>query len=263
MKKDSFKILALGDIVSPGAVDALSERLWPFRKEHEIDCVIANGENACVGNGLDPATAKRILSAGVDVITTGNHIWKKKEMHKWLDEEHPVLRPANYHVTAPGEGYKIFNIDGYRILVINILGVIYMDPLENPIRCISRILDYYKGKYDFAALDIHAEATSEKIAIGRCFDSRISVVFGTHTHVQTADECVLPGGTGYITDLGMCGPDDSVLGVRTDKIIEKLSTSMPVRFEFAGGHVTLHGAVFDIDTGNSFRVRNVERLAIV
>lgn len=114
-------------------------------------------------------------------------------MHKWLDEEHPVLRPANYHVTAPGEGYKIFNIDGYRILVINILGVIYMDPLENPIRCISRILDYYKGKYDFAALDIHAEATSEKIAIGRCFDSRISVVFGTHTHVQTADECAPSG----------------------------------------------------------------------
>lgn len=259
LKKGIIKFLALGDIVSPGAVDALSERLWRFREENEIDFTAVNGENACIGNGLDPATAKRILASGADVITSGNHIWRKKEMHVWLDDGHPVLRPANYHATAPGEGFRVIDVCGYRALIINILGVVYMEPLENPIRCINRILDYMKGKYDFVVLDIHAEATSEKIAIGRCFDGRISAIYGTHTHVQTADECILPGGSGYITDLGMCGPDDSVLGVRTDIIIERLSTAIPRRFEFAEGHVTMHGAIFEIDT-EDFGVRTVKRV---
>ena len=248
MKKNTLRILALGDIVSPSAVSEISARLWKFREDNDIDFVIANGENACVGNGLDPASAKKLLTSGVDTITSGNHIWRKKEMHSWLDEGHPVLRPANYHATAPGEGHIITDVCGYRLLIINVLGVIYMEPLENPIRCISRILDYYKGRYDFAALDVHAEATSEKIAI----------VYGTHTHVQTADECILPNGTGYITDLGMCGPDNSVLGVRTEKIIERLTTSMPVRFEFAEEHITMHGAVFDIDISD-FKCTRVER----
>lgn len=258
MKKNTLRILALGDIVSPSAVSEISARLWKFREDNDIDFVIANGENACVGNGLDPASAKKLLTSGVDTITSGNHIWRKKEMHSWLDEGHPVLRPANYHATAPGEGHIITDVCGYRLLIINVLGVIYMEPLENPIRCISRILDYYKGRYDFAALDVHAEATSEKIAIGRCFDGKISIVYGTHTHVQTADECILPNGTGYITDLGMCGPDNSVLGVRTEKIIERLTTSMPVRFDFAEEHITMHGAVFDIDISD-FKCTRVER----
>ena len=243
MKKNTLRILALGDIVSPSAVSEISARLWKFREDNDIDFVIANGENACVGNGLDPASAKKLLTSGVDTITSGNHIWRKKEMHSWLDEGHPVLRPANYHATAPGEGHIITDVCGYRLLII---------------RCISRILDYYKGRYDFAALDVHAEATSEKIAIGRCFDGKISIVYGTHTHVQTADECILPNGTGYITDLGMCGPDNSVLGVRTEKIIERLTTSMPVRFEFAEEHITMHGAVFDIDISD-FKCTRVER----
>ena len=145
MKKNTLRILALGDIVSPGAVSEISARLWKFREDNDIDFVIANGENACVGNGLDPASAKKLLTSGVDTITSGNHIWRKKEMHSWLDEGHPVLRPANYHATAPGEGHIITDVCGYRLLIINVLGVIYMEPLENPIRCISRILDYYKG----------------------------------------------------------------------------------------------------------------------
>ena len=167
MKKNTLRILALGDIVSPGAVSEISARLWKFREDNDIDFVIANGENACVGNGLDPASAKKLLTSGVDTITSGNHIWRKKEMHSWLDEGHPVLRPANYHATAPGEGHIITDVCGYRLLIINVLGVIYMEPLENPIRCISRILDYYKGRYDFAALDVHAYACRIQLKFSR------------------------------------------------------------------------------------------------
>lgn len=260
MKNGIFRILALGDVVGSGGVRALEERLRRFRGEHGIDLAIVNGENSAPRNGIDPESAQCILAAGADVITTGNHVWRQKQMHDWLDSGNPITRPANFPPSAPGSGSVIVEAEGYRILIINVLGVIYLDPLENPFVCVDRVLARNEGRYDFAVLDIHAEATSEKIALGRYFDGRIAAIYGTHTHVQTADAQLLPRGSGYITDLGMCGPDDSVLGVRTDIIIEKLRTSLPARFEFAEGHVTLHGAVFDINTETSC-VTRVERVA--
>lgn len=260
MNNGTVRMLALGDVVGPGGVSALEARLWRFRREREIDFAVVNGENSAPRNGIDPESAQRILSAGADVITTGNHVWRQKPMHDWLESGEPIVRPANYPSSAPGSGSVIIEVEGFRVLVINVLGVIYLDPLENPFACVDGILARNEGRYDFAVLDIHAEATSEKIALGRYFDGRISAIFGTHTHVQTADEQLLPRGSGYITDLGMCGPDDSVLGVRTDIIIDKLRTSLPARFDFADGAVTLHGAVFDIDTA-TYRVTRVERVS--
>lgn len=259
MFSDSIKILTLGDIVGPKATDTICARLWSYRSENKIDFVVANAENACQGNGLTPATAKKLLSSGVDVITSGNHIWHKKEIYDWLDSGYPVLRPANYPSSAPGTGYCINNINGFNILTINILGVVYLDSLANPFECVDKILDRCAGKFDFSVIDIHAEATSEKAALAYYFDGRVSAIFGTHTHVQTSDERVLQGGCGFITDLGMCGPDNSILGIRPDCIIEKMTTLMPVRFEIADSDISMCGAVFDIDT-TTFKTKSITRI---
>ncbi len=242
-----MKILALGDVVSPAGVAYLTENLWRIRRENGVDFTVVNGENASVGNGLDPESANSILQAGADVITGGNHIFKKNSLHRMLDECDKVIRPANYPAGTPGCGYTITCADGYRILVMNVMGVIYCEPLYCPFETVEAILRREEGKYDISLLDVHAEATSEKMALGRYFDGRISAVFGTHTHVQTADEQIFPGGTGYITDLGFTGPHDSILGVKSEIITEKLRTHLPKRFEFAEGDVAATGALFDID----------------
>ncbi len=254
-------ILAIGDIVGPQAVEYIRRRLWDFRRSNDISLTIANGENACTGNGLDASTSKHLLSSGVDIITSGNHIWHKRDIREYLDSTDAVIRPANYRTTTPGSGYTKITVDGYVYLIINILGVIYMDPLDNPFSTVERILNHENGRYDFAVLDIHAEATSEKLALAYYFDGRINVMFGTHTHVATADERVLARGSGYITDLGMCGPSDSILGIRPEIIIEKLTTNMPVRFEIADGEIEACGAIFTIDTDNG-RVVSVKRIRI-
>lgn len=243
-----INIMAVGDIVGPNAVDYLKDRLWKFRNDNDITIVVVNAENACIGNGLDSSSANLLLSSGADVLTSGNHIWRKREIRSYLDETKEVLRPANYPPNSPGNGYIKYNADGKIFLIINVLGVIYMDPLDCPFVTVEKILELEKGNYDYAVLDIHAEATSEKIAIARYFDGRINVVFGTHTHVTTADEQVLPNGTGYITDLGMCGPINSVLGIKNDCIIEKLKDKLPVKFEIAGGDIEANATVFTIDT---------------
>lgn len=243
-----LRILTVGDVVGQNALDTLEKQLYSLRNEYRADFVVVNGENAAPGNGIDVPSAKTILSSGADVITTGNHVWKKKEIRDFLCDSERIVRPANYPPECPGAGYTILDCGGWRMLVINVMGTVYMDPLDCPFRCVDRILSREQGRYDFAVLDVHAEATSEKIALGRYFDGRIHVVFGTHTHVPTADLCILPGGTGYITDLGMTGPENSVLGVRTDIIIEKLKNHMPVRFELAPGPTVLCGACFTLDT---------------
>ena len=238
----------MGDVVGPAAVDALSRRLWDLRKKYGADFVVTNGENAAVGNGLDTAGAKSLLFSGTDVITSGNHIWQKNELRGFLDESPQIVRPANYPASCPGAGYTIREDGaGYRYLVMNVQGNVFMEPLDDPFTAVERILEREAGRYDLSVLDIHAEATSEKYALARYFDGRVSIIFGTHTHVQTADAQVFPGGTGYITDLGMTGPDDSILGVRSDIIIEKFRTKLPVRFQFADGPITLHGALFTVD----------------
>jgi metallophosphoesterase (TIGR00282 family) len=255
------RILAIGDIVGPQAVEYIRRRLWDFRRTNEINLTVANAENACTGNGLDTQTAKGLLASGVDIITSGNHIWHKRDIREYLDSADAIIRPANYRTTTPGSGYTKITVDGYVYLVINVLGVVYMDPLDNPFYTVERILNHERGHYDFAILDIHAEATSEKQALAYFFDGRIHVIFGTHTHVATADERVMPRGSGYITDLGMCGPVNSVLGIRPEIIIEKLTTNMPVRFDIAEGDIEACGAVFTLDLDKKCVV-SVERVKI-
>ena len=252
----NFRILALGDAVGPEAVKYLGAKLWDFRKQHGISMVVCNAENAAVGNGLDPQSAEKLLSSGCDILTGGNHIFRKKEIRAYLENSDFLIRPANYPFGAPGSGHAIISIDGFRVLVINVLGVIFLEPLACPFATVDRILERESGRYDLAVLDIHAEATSEKIALGRYFDGRISCIFGTHTHVATADAQVLPRGSGYITDLGMTGPADGVLGIRSDIIIEKMRTKLPMKFELAGGKVEASGAIFTLD--DDFSCASVE-----
>ncbi len=254
-----LNILAVGDVVGPESVRFLKENLWNIRKKLRVEFTVVNGENAAAGNGIDSASAKMLLQSGADVITTGNHVFKKREIRDFLTADSQVIRPANFPEGCPGSGYTIEKISGYRLLVINILGTVYLEALDNPFRTVEKILSREAGYYDFAVMDIHAEATAEKIALARCFDGQIAVIFGTHTHVQTADETVLPRGTGYITDVGMTGPEESVLGVRTDCIITKMMTKMPVRFELAEGNIVMHGAVFTLDTASG-RVTRVQRI---
>lgn len=254
-----LRILTIGDVVGPCAVDVLSKHLFSLRNTLRVDFVIANGENAAPGNGIDIQSAKTLLFAGVDVITTGNHIWQKRDIRDFLCTNEQILRPANYPAACPGSGYTVFSVMGYRFLVINVLGTVYMDALENPFSAVDRILQHEAGRYDFVCVDFHAETTSEKRAMGFYLDGRVNIVFGTHTHVPTADLQILPLGTGYITDLGMTGPRDSILGVRSDIIIEKLITKMPVRFELAETPITLNAAVFTIDT-DSKKVIDTEQI---
>ena len=242
-----MKILALGDITGVSASEKVCRSLNKIKSEYDIDFTVANGENAASGNGLDRRTAELLLSSGIDVLTSGNHIWQKREMLEYIDENPYIVRPCNYPHGTPGKGSFIFESFGFRILVMNVLGTVYLDPLCCPFESLDRLLKENEGKYDISILDVHAEATSEKLALANYFDGRIDIIFGTHTHVQTADARVLPKGTGYITDLGMCGPIDSILGVNSEKVIEKLRTHMPVRFDTPDGECSLNGAVFTYD----------------
>lgn len=242
-----MKILALGDITGVSASEKVCRSLGRIKSEYGIDFTVANGENAASGNGLDRRTAELLLGGGIDVLTSGNHIWQKREMLEYIDENPYIVRPCNYPSGTPGKGSFIFESFGLRILVMNVLGTVYLDPLCCPFDAVEKLLSENEGRYDISVLDIHAEATSEKLALANYFDGRIDIIFGTHTHVQTSDCRVFPKGTGYITDLGMCGPIDSILGVKSEKVIEKLRTHMPVRFETPEGECMLNGAVFTYD----------------
>ena len=220
-----------------------------------------NGENSADGNGISKNSAERIYDAGADVITGGNHTFRRREIYTALDDEEYLIRPANYPAEAPGMGYVIADVNGYRVLVINVLGCVYMDPMIPPHETIEKILRAEKGRYDLSVCDVHGEATSEKLFLGRYFDGRLSVVFGTHTHVATADCQILPGGTGYITDLGMCGSHNGILGVKTQSIVHKFTVKTPVLFEPASGNVKLNGALFELDekTGKCIGAHRVEK----
>ena len=242
-----MRILALGDIVGKAAVKHLSERLWEFRQRERIDFVIANGENATDIRGVAPQEAEALLNAGVDVITLGNHTYGLREIYSYLESETRVIRPANYPPVAPGSGYTVVRIDGYRILCISVGGRVFMDALADPFDTVDRILAREAGNYDFAVMDVHAEATSEKLAMAHVFDGKIAVIFGTHTHVPTADARILPHGTAYVTDLGMCGPIDSILGTKKETVIERFRSMMPARFTVADGDVRADGVIFEFD----------------
>lgn len=256
-----MKVLCLGDVVGEEGTAAIEKSLPGLIRETRADLTIVNGENSADGNGISKNSAERIYDAGADVITGGNHTFKRREIYTTLDDEEYLIRPANYPAEAPGMGYVIADVNGYRVLVINVLGCVYMDPMTPPHETIEKILRAEKGRYDLSVCDVHGEATSEKLFLGRYFDGRLSVVFGTHTHVATADCQILPGGTGYITDLGMCGSHNGILGVKIQSIVHKFTVKTPVLFEPASGNVKINGALFELDekTGKCIGARRVEK----
>ncbi|WP_444659640.1 TIGR00282 family metallophosphoesterase [Caproiciproducens sp. R2] len=253
-----MNILAIGDVVGSIGCRFLRQHLPVFKKMKGIDLVIANGENSADGNGLTPVSVQFLYDSGVDVITAGNHSFRRKESYELFDSSEYLIRPANFPSSVPGRGACIVDMGRVQVGVINLMGTIYMESLDSPFDTADRLLaDMPK----ITLVDFHAEATGEKRSFGYYLDGRVSAVFGTHTHVQTADECVLPQGTGYITDLGMTGPIQSVLGVKPELVIEKMRTKMPVRFALAEGDCKMECALFQIDE-KSGKTVSVERIQI-
>ncbi len=242
-----MNILVLGDVVNSEGCDLLKRKLSAFKKLKGIDFCIANGENSADGNGITPLSAQMLFSSGVDFITTGNHVYRRKEVYELLDESEFIIRPCNYSYKNPGVGSRIIDCGFYSIGIINVMGTMYMENLENPFDAVDREIEKMKNKTNIVFVDFHAEATSEKRAMGFYLDGKVTAVFGTHTHVLTADAYVLPNGTGYITDVGMCGVKESVLGVNKDIIIEKFRYNMPQRFDKAQGPSTANGCIFTVD----------------
>lgn len=252
-----MKILFVGDVVGKQGMDACARLLKNVKMQFGIDFTIINCENASATNGVMPAAAQALLDIGADVLTGGNHTFGKKQMHDFLDESERTLRPANYPDCCPGKGVVTVDCGAYAVTVINLQGVAMMDALANPFFVLDRLLEENTGKIIF--VDFHAEATSEKRALGFYADGRVSALIGTHTHVQTADEQVLPGGTGYITDAGMTGVIDSVLGAEKQIAIDRFKSHLPIPFELAEGPIQLCGVVLDIDIVTG-RCRSVERV---
>lgn len=256
-----MKLLFIGDVCGEIGCRHLAKTLPPFRRKHGVDLVVCNGENSALNNGITKASANDLLDHGVDVITTGNHSFRHKDSYPFYDECEQLIRPANYpERSTPGRGYTIVDMLSYRVCVINLMGTMYLEPLDNPFDCLDAILEKVSG-CSVVVVDFHAEATSEKRALGYYADGRVSVVAGTHTHVQTADECILPKGTGYITDLGMTGPVESILGVKKEQVISKFRDHMPVRFDTADGYCSMGCCLFDIDE-KSGKTRSVQRFNI-
>ena len=256
-----MKILAIGDIVGQNGVSYTVRKLNDIKKDCNIDFVVANAENACTGNGINTNTANELIKAGVNVITLGNHAFKKNEVVNLLLNKKNIIRPANFPSETVGNGYTIISFNNIRICVINLLGRMNLLTVDCPFKKADSILDEIKGKCDIIIVDFHADASSEKQAMGYYLDSKVNAVFGTHTHIQTADERILPGGTGYISDIGMTGTLDSVLGVKKEIIIQRFITQLPKKFEVAEGKQQLCGAIFEFDD-KTYKCKNVERLKI-
>lgn len=253
-----MKILAIGDIVGVRAIDHLQKHLWKLRDRMKIDLVVANGENATDIHGLSASDAQRILDCGVDLITMGNHTWSKRDLYSFLDDNSDkIIRPANYPGSVPGYGYTVVNAAGYRILCINVQGVTFMEPLSDPFDTVEYILSREEGEYDLSLIDVHAEATSEKLALARVFDGTVNVIFGTHTHVPTADLQILPGGSAYVTDLGMTGPRNGILGTDAQRVIQRMRTHLPAQFTVADGEIRADAVLFELDGS---KVKEIKRL---
>ena len=252
-----MKLLLLGDIVGTKTVDYLQKNLWSLRRENKIDMVIANGENATDIMGLSPDDANTLFASGVDVITGGNHTFHNYSIYTMLDDCKYLLRPLNFASKAYGCGECIFECNGYRVLVVNLIGMMGMEYAQNPFDAADNVLRRNEGRYDFAIFDFHAEATAEKQALGYYLAGRAAAVFGTHTHVQNADECILDGGTAYITDLGMCGPCGGVLGTDKDVIIKRFTTGLPQKFTVANGEIKLSGAIVTVEGGKATNITRI------
>lgn len=256
-----MRILFIGDIVGQPGRRAVEQLLPKIKKREKIEFVIANGENVAGGSGVTPALADELIEYGIDVITSGDHIWKRKELLDQWDPDKRLLRPANYPAGVPGFGSMVVESDsGVDIGVVNLVGRVFMQAVECPFKIANKEIDKIKKKARIIIVDIHAEATSEKIALGLYLDGNVSAVIGTHTHVQTADEKILPGGTAFISDAGMTGPFDGVIGRKKEQILERFVTQMPTRFEMAEGDIQLHGVIVDIEekTGRAESIKRVQ-----
>ena len=243
-----MKILAVGDVTSPAGVEHLAANLWQVRRKHGIDFCIVNAENASLITGASPEQAELLLRSGADVLTGGNHTLRNRAIYTALDDTDALLRPLNFGAEAAGHGYAIFDTPLCRVLVINAMGNVHMEPtLDSPYGAIDRLLLREAGRYDVSVLDLHAEATGEKLALAYAYDGRLSVVFGTHTHVPTADLKILPGGTGYVSDLGMCGESGGVLGMDPETVVRRMRTHLPEKFVPAKGKPEADGVIFTVD----------------
>ncbi|MGE4580292.1 MAG: TIGR00282 family metallophosphoesterase [Desulfuromonadales bacterium] len=255
-----MNILFVGDVVGRAGRQVLAQTLDRLVDHHQVDLVVVNGENAAAGFGLTAEIVREFFDLGVDVITTGNHIWDKKEIYDTLDREPALLRPANYPEGLPGRGVGVYSTSaGIKVGVINLEGRVFMKNLECPFREADRLIEQIASEARVILVDFHAEATSEKVALGHYLDGRVSAVVGTHTHVQTADEYIMSGGTAYMTDAGMTGSLDAVIGIRKELAIERFLTQLPVRFEVAKKDPVLCGVLFAVDekTGRATRVLRI------
>ena len=254
-----MKILAIGDLVGNCAIKELKDKLPKIKEEYNTDFIIVNGENVAEGMGMTEKNFNDILAQNVDVITTGNHTWGKKDIFKFIN--HPkLIRPANYPKNIVGKGYGIYECKGKKIAVINLLGRVDVNVLsDNPFIIVKKLLDSIKEKVDIIIVDFHAEATAEKIAMGYFLDGKVTAIFGTHTHVQTADEKILEKGTAYITDIGMTGPKKSVIGMNIEASIKRFETTLPEKYKIADGDCMLNAVIFDIDD-NDNKVKKITRI---
>ena len=253
-----MRLLFLGDVVGQESCDLILKKLPEFKRKNSIDVCIINGENSSQTNNATPSSIERLLDSGADFITLGNHAFRRYEIMDYLEGDVPVARPYNYPSGAPGKGVGIIDKGRYRVAVINMLGTAFMEPLGNPFAEIDKALCEAEG-CKIIIVDFHAEATGEKKALGYYVDGRVSAFVGTHTHIPTADEQILPEGTAYITDVGMCGPEKSVLGVEPDIAIKKFKSNLPVRFESAKSEIALNGVIICIDekTGKASAIERV------
>ncbi|MDI6758210.1 MAG: TIGR00282 family metallophosphoesterase [Candidatus Omnitrophota bacterium] len=257
-----MKILFIGDIVgSPGrqAVEGLVPEL---KKELGLDFVIANAENAAGGSGITAKIAAELFGFGIDVLTSGDHIWKKREIFEFIEQEERILRPINFPAGAPGRGFGLFKAkNGARIGVVNVNGRVFMEALECPFKKTLEAVNALSKETNIIIVDIHAEATSEKVALGWYLDGKACAILGTHTHIQTADEKILPQGSAYLTDAGMTGPYDSVIGRRVENVLERFLSAIPIKFEVACENIQLHGAVLDVDekTGKARSIVRIQK----
>jgi len=256
-----MRVLMIGDICGRPGRRLLRAELPRLRREHDADLVVANGENAAGGVGITAETAEEIFAAGVDVITGGNHTWHARAAYALLDAHPRLLRPANYPPGAPGRGVLTLEVGSRLAAVMNLQGRVFMGELDDPFRAARALVEELRTQTPFIVVDFHAEVTSEKVAMGWHLDGQVSVVAGTHTHVQTADERILPGGTAYITDLGMTGPRDGIIGMAREPILEHFLTGLPMRFTVAKGPVQLNGIAVTLDADG--RAREIRRIQLV
>ena len=254
-----MKILAIGDLVGNCAIKELKEKLPIIKEKENIDFIIANSENVAEGMGITEKNFKDILQQNINVLTMGNHTWGKKDIFKFIN--HPqIIRPANYPKGVVGKGYGIYEYKNKKIAVINLLGRVDISVLsENPFVVVKKILESIKEKADIIIVDFHAEATAEKIAMGYFLDGKVTAIYGTHTHVQTADEKILENGTAYITDIGMTGPKKSVIGMNIEASIKRFETTLPERYKIAEGECMLNAVIFDVDDTTN-KVKEIKRI---